>query len=448
MRITGVLALAMLGCGSSPIDAPDSSPASGDSGIAVDGGGSDGAADSGACTNPTDMLVATRRACTFKAGAHVKDTLGIDDATRAAIPVQYVVVLMKENRGFDHLLGKLHDIQPDVEAIPPTFQNLDKKSMPVTPFHETTTCVHDDPAHQWAAMHAQVNGGKMDGFVTSAASTTPTDGHFVLGYYDKTDVPFYYWLASTFALNDRHFASVRSGTWPDRNFLLLGTADGVQSTGAGYPDPTTPTIFDLLDKANVTWGAYTDQEPFEGTLNWPSNHVGVHKFADFIAALDAGTLPHVAFVDSIENVEDEHPTADVQKGEAWTRNIYEHAVKSPLWPKLAVVWTYDEAGGFFDHVPPPSDACIARPVFKDMPFFELGVRVPLAVMSPWARPHYVSHIVQEHTAITRFIETLFDLPALTARDANSDALLDMFDFCNAAMMTPPAAPASGTGGCN
>ncbi len=135
-------------------------------------------------------------------------------------------------------------------------------------------------------------------------------------------------------------------------------------------------------------------------------------------------------------------------GEAWTRQVYEAAVQSPLWPRLALIWTYDEAGGFADHLPPPSSACIPRPGDpRDAAFFELGVRVPLAVISPYARSHYTSHVVQDHTAITRFIELVFDLPALTARDANSDALLDMFDFDAPALLTPPPAPPSGTHGC-
>jgi phospholipase C len=113
------------------------------------------------------------------------------------------------------------------------------------------------------------------------------------------------------------------------------------------------------------------------------------------------------------------------------------------------VWTYDEAGGFADHVPPPNHACVARPnVAADQEFFELGVRVPLTVISPYARPHHVSHVTQEHTAVTRFIEVVFGLPALTSRDANSDALLDMFDFdCPPAFLHPPSAPAAGVGGC-
>jgi phospholipase C len=427
-------------------DAPVGTDA--ESGIDSSAGG-----DGGTCSTPipADTTASQRAACTFTTGALATTTLGISSATRAAIPLRNIIVMMKENRGFDHLLGELHNDKPSVEAIPATFTNPDPADGGVVaPFHQTTTCISHDPDHQWAAMHTQVDNGQMDGFIKSAASSTGTDGHFAMSYYDKTDFPFYYWLASTYAVNDRHFASVRSGTYPNRNFLLLGTADGVMSTGAGYPSPSTPTIFDAMNKAGVTWGAYSDGSLVGGTLNWSAGHANTGSFATFLQKLDAGTLPQVAFVDGVDNVTDDHPTADVQAGEAWTRTIYEHAIASSLWPKLAILWTYDEAGGFFDHVPPPNMACVARPGNpKDTSYVELGVRIPMVVMSPYARPGYTSHVVQEHTAITRLIETVFDLPALTSRDANSDALLDLFDFgCPPAFLTPPPAPASGTNGCH
>jgi len=127
------------------------------------------------------------------------------------------------------------------------------------------------------------------------------------------------------------------------------------------------------------------------------------------------------------------------------RSIYEAAIASPLWMKLAIVFTYDESGGVFDHVPPPK-ACIPSP--DQTGFDRLGVRVPTMVISPWARPHHVSHVVHDHTSILRFVELLHDLPALTARDANADALLDMFDFNCPTLQQPPTAPAAGTGTCN
>jgi phospholipase C len=401
-----------------------------------------------ACNNrpATDPLIAARAQCTFSGGAKIKDTLGLSAAERAALPIKHIIVLMKENRSFDHVLGNLHAAgQSAVEPIPADFSNKDKTGKVVTPFHAPTTCWSEDPGHQWVAMFVQVDHSMMDGFVASAAASTTTDGHFVMSYYDQHDLPFYYWLANTYALNDRHFPSVRSGTFPNRDFMLLGTAAGVQQTGGGYPPPGTPTIFDALDKAGVSWGVYRDGSLLSGSLNWDYALKNTGHYADFIKALDGGSLPQVSFVDGIDNVEDEHPTADMQYGEAWTRTIYEHAVASRYWQDLAMIWTYDEAGGFFDHVPPPEDFCVARP--GDELFTQGGVRVPLAIISPWARPHYVSHVVQEHTAITRFIETIFDLPALTARDANSDALLDLFDFSKPAFANPPAAPAAGVNGC-
>lgn len=398
----------------------------------------------------TDPLRTRRENCEFGRGARVTDTLPITEEERDAIPIEHIVLVMKENRAFDHLLGELHESgQPGVEAIPADFANLNGSGEPVAAFHIDTTCVNKDPGHQWDEMHRQVNGGAMDGFVTNAADTTAGDGRFVMGHYAASDLPFYYWLANTFAINDRHFAPARSGTWPNRNFLLLGTADGINCTYCGFPQPTTPTLFDLLDRAGVSWGAYTDSDPFDGSFGWTPPHRGLYPLADFVAAAQDGTLPAVSLVDSVAYVEDEHPTADVQRGEAWTRLVYEAVVSSPLWPKVAMIWTYDEGGGFADHVPPPNRACVARPdVAIDQPFVEFGVRVPLTVISPYARPHYVSHVVHDHTAITRFIETVFGLPALTARDANSAALLDMFDFeCAPPLLHPPLAPEAGTGGC-
>jgi phospholipase C len=398
-----------------------------------------------------DPFADSRAACHFGAGARVTETLPITAAERAALPIKHVIVVMKENRAFDHLLGHLHDSgQPGVEAIPAGFTNLDLNNQPVAPFPLQTTCVDLDPGHQWDDMHAEVDNGAMDGFVSNAALSTGDDGHFVMGNYAASDVPFYYWLASTFAINDRHFPSVRSGTWPNRAFLLLGTADGVRCTYCKMPKPTTPSIFDSLTRAGVSWAAFTDSDPFDGTLGWTDTHPGVHSFVDFQNALKDGSLPAVSFVDGIAWLEDEHPTADVQVGENWTRLVYESVVASPLWPSIAMVWTYDEAGGFADHVPPPNTACVARPGNpEDAPFFELGVRVPLVMISPWARPGFASHVVQDHTSITRLIEAVFDLPALTSRDANSTALLDMFDFSGAPpMLHPPDAPLAGKGGCH
>jgi phospholipase C len=398
---------------------------------------------------PDDPLLPMRQACAFEGGAMASQTIGLSDADRMRIPIRHIIVLMKENHSVDHYFSQLKATQPDIEAFPPGFTVPDTTGAPVAPFHLPRTCPPGDPGHQWTDMHLMVNGGRMDGFIRSAAMTTGSNGHFVMGYFDANDLPFYYFLANTYAIADHHFTSVRSGTFPNRDYMLMGTSDNVHSTNSTvWPDPNQPTIFDVLDRAQVTWGVYADEVPFDGTFDdpnnyWPNKHPW-GPVSNLIAAFASGNVPNVVFADARGYSTDEHPTADVQIGEAWTKAIYDAAITSPVWPTTVILLTYDECGGFFDHVPPPNNACLARP--QDTDFFELGIRVPLIAISPWARRHYVSHSVQDHTSISRFIEAVYGLPAMTARDANADALMDMFDF-HCPPEDIPRAPAAGTGGC-
>jgi phospholipase C len=404
-------------------------------------GGTGGAAP--VCPSPmiADPYASDRKACTFAKGAMVNETLGLDDATLAKIPIKHIIVVTEENRSFDHYYGVLSKLgQPDAEGWPAAFTNPDKAGIAVKPHHLTSTCLPADPPHQNVAMHAGWDKGKMDGFVKSAA-VSGTDGHYAMGYYNDTDLPFYYWMANTFSIADHYFGSTLGGTWANRDYLYAGTSDGVTDTGqATIPDPT---IYDSLDKAGVSWGVYTDGGVRQDSLGWTKAHKGVAKFAAFLTALGDGTLPAVSFVDPGAG-QDEHPPADVQGGEAWERKIYMAARTSPLWSSLAIVFTYDESGGLADHMPPPK-ACLASP--DQTAFDRYGVRVPAIIVSPWARPHYVSHNVHDHTSTLRLIELLNNLPALTGRDANADALLDMFDFECPSLTNAPVPPVAGTKGC-
>jgi phospholipase C len=452
---TGASALALALLGSTACSSDEKKPPSPPVAPA-DGGGTP---DDNAVTD-AGSTAELRAACTFAAGTKATDSLNISEAARKKLPIEHIIVAMKENRSFDHLFGMLGKGQPASEPIPSGFSNLDTKGAVVTPFHLQTTCEKTDPGHQWDDMHAQVNGGLMDGFVTNAATTKettpqPSDGHFVMGYYEESDIPFYYFLAKTYALADRHFPSVRSGTWANRDYLYCGTSDGVKITLTdGIPGPSVQTIFDKMDAQQVTWAAYADDAPLSLALEWPLDHRGVKPVQALLDGLASGDLPSVSFVDgrilstADFQEQDDHPPADLQVGEAWLKQIYDATLASPLWDKTAILFTFDEGGGFFDHVPPPEKSCIARPNNpKDADFFELGVRVPLIAISPWARRHTVSHVQHEHTSITRFIELVFDLPAMTARDANSDALLDLFDFDQDITKKLPDAPAPGSGGC-
>ena len=396
--------------------------------------------------------------CRYAAGARPSETLtGIDGR---ALPIKHVIVLMQENRSYDHYFGQLAAAgQPDAEAIPPQFGNPNQQGEWVRPFHLPTTCVPRDPPHQWESMHSHWNHGRMDRFVVEAAAAhRPTHvpaggedddgdlddatagGQFALGYLDQRDLPFYYHLANTFTIADRYFSAAMAGTWPNRQFLYTGTAQRraaptAQLTGAR-------SLFDNLDQAGVSWAVYTDGPARQDCIGWAARATGVRSTRALFAALRDGDLPAVAFLDPAD--EDEHPPADVQRGEGWARRLYQALTASPAWRDTVLFMTYDEGGGFFDHVPPPA-AC--APSADRAEYDQRGTRVPLLVVSPWARRHAVSHVVHDHTSMLRFIELLFDLPALSARDANADALLDAFDFESPPRLSVPPPPPSGRGGC-
>ena len=419
-----LLSLTLLACSSSSAVTPPA-PDAGPTGCGLD-------------TAATDPVSAKRAACNFAAGASVADSLGLSAEARAKIPITHVVIVMQENRSFDHMLGA----GKGWDGVSAAFTNPDAKGDPVAPFHMTgaTGCVPADPPHQGAAMLAGWNLGAMDGFVKSAA-ISGSDGHFVMGYYDEADLPFYYFLARTFATSDRYFSSALAGTWGNRDYLYAGTSDGITDTGVGIL--TKRTVFDALDDAQVGWGVYTDGLPRQDSLGWTKAHAGVHAFNAFLQALADGSLPAVSFVDP-GGSQDEHPAGDVHGGEVWGHRIVEAATQSSLWKELAIFYTYDESGGLADHVAPPA-ACLASP--DQTRFDHLGIRVPFYLVSPWARMGYVSHQSHDHTSVLRFVEALFDLPALTGRDANADALLDMFDFKCGRDLTPPVLPAAGPTHC-
>ncbi len=376
-----------------------------------------------------------RAACTFEAGAPAVETLGVDAELPASIPIKHIVIVMNENRSFDHYLGRLPQAgKADVDGWPDGFSNPDKTGADIAPFHQPNGCLPIDPPHGWDAMHAQYGDGGMDGFVTSGAKA-PSDGHYAVGYYEEADLPFYYWMAKTFAISDRYFSSVMGPTWPNREYLYAGTSNGGKETGAATMEGV-PTIFDALTAAGISWHVYSNGTPRQDCLGWHLGSEGTSFYDTFLVALQDGTLPEVSFVDP-SGAQDEHPANNVHGGEAWAHDMITAAIASPLWPELAILYTYDEAGGLADHVPPPK-ACLATPDATE--FDRLGFRVPFYVISPWARAGYVSHETHEHASMLRLIELLHGLPALTGRDANADALLDLFDFDAPALLHPPTPP--------
>jgi phospholipase C len=261
-------------------------------------------------------------------------------------------------------------------------------------------------------------------------------------------LPFYYALANDFAIGDRYFSSVQGPTFPNRFYLYAGTSfghiDNDPPPPGGY---TQPTVFRSMTGAHVSWKIYNPAGDggyagafFADVRQHLENSAPIDQF---FADAKAGRLPQVSFVDP-GGSQSEHPPDNIQVGEAFSASIVEALLGSPNWHDSAMFLTYDEHGGFYDHVPPP-----AAPPPDDIPpsagsgpwtFNQYGVRVPLIVISPYTMGHDVSHTVYDHTSLLRFIEVRFGLPSLTNRDAQARPLLDFFDFSHPDLLTPPALP--------
>jgi phospholipase C len=506
----------LLACSSSNAEAPAavSKGAGGASGAGGAGGTDQGPpAWNRAVTPPADDEAAAKRAsCTYKAGSLPAETQGKSHPTGDAIPVKHIVVLMQENRSFDHYFSKLPAFgQPDVEVVPASFSNPDTKGAAVKPYHDTKYCFVDTN-HEWAGSHDEYDDGKMDGFVKAneGSGTAPphpeadaTSGVRAMSFYDQTDIPFYYWLANEFAIADHYHCSLLGPTWPNRMYLYAASSRGATSNdlvdftdrkgackddagcggvagacvdggckgtckadadcgvdapagtcdtaGGGVCQPISRTLFDYLEQRHVSWIVYASGTPgyaitTDSWLKYRSDHQ--KSIDDYYADAAAGTLPDLAFVDPHLGAEkydqdDEHPPASPQPGQRFVAKAIDALAKSPNWASSALFLTYDEHGGLFDHVAPPP-ACEPddiEPKLKgdDPPghFDRLGFRVPMIVVSPFAKKHFVGHHVYDHTSIVRFIEARFTLPAITNRDANAEAPWEMFDFEAPPHAAPP-----------
>lgn len=350
-------------------------------------------------------------------------------------PIEHIIVIMQENHSFDQYFGELAKPSfygSEVEGLAQPKFNLDKNGLAVSTYHESKLCPID-PDHTWDAEHTSWNGGANDGFVR-------TNGPEIMGHYDETDLPYYYALANQFAVGDHYFCAALTQTFPNRFFLMTGTSFG--HIRNDLPDPQVQfaqkTIFDVLNQYHVSWKYYKDEPGYIGFFQplYIANPEKMGLVADFAKDLKSDSLPQVLFIDSSSDGEDEHPSGNIQEGQKFVAARMRELIASPQWRNSVLFLTYDENGGFFDHVAPPQ-ACAPDdipPLLRagDQPgsFATRGFRVPFVAISPYVKRHYVSHHIYDHTSILKFIETKFNLPALTVRDANADGLTDFFDFQN------------------
>jgi phospholipase C len=363
--------------------------------------------------------------------------------------LKHIVVLMQENRSYDEYFGALHRTAKPLPGNP----NPADPSATIAPFHQSAACEVDDLEHAWTETHAEINGGRMDGFTAQNAIAADPTGSRAMGYYNASDLPFSYRLANTFGVGDRYFASVPGPTYPNRFYEMAGTSFGhIRNDIPPEGGWTQPTIFGRLQQAGISWKVYYAQFPTASFFaDVKAQMDQVQPIAQYFADAAAGTLPQVAFVEptyigDVTTESDEHPPANFQVGQQFAANVAQALMKSRDWSSSAFILTYDEHGGYYDHVAPPAALVpdgippILGPADVPAAFDHYGVRVPFVVASPFSKPHFVSHRVSDHTSIPALIERRFGLQPLTQRDAKANALLEYFDFAHPHFRKPPRLP--------
>ena len=341
-------------------------------------------------------------------------------------PIRHVVVIMKENHAFDNYFGTF----PGVDGISSAVSLPDGRGGFVSPNWINATWTPDLP-HSRAAMIEAYHNGSNDLFAVVAESRARGLGNVSMGYYDRRQLGYYWSLAENYTIADRYFHSMLGPTIPNRLFSFAGTNDGLESNAIWLAPISAPTIFSQLQSRGISWRYYSSPgllvaplpTYFPEVASHPDMKARVVPIDDFSKDLSSGNLAQVVFVDPSEDfLISEHPPQDVTVGESWTKAMMDAIMSSSWWSSTAIFLTWDESGGFYDHVPPPQ-----------VDSWGYGFRVPMIVVSPYARHGWVDHGVMDHTSMMRFIADNWMLPYLTSREAMAGNMSSAFDFPSAAL---------------
>jgi phospholipase C len=392
-------------------------------------------------------------------------------------------------------------------ADPPPSDCIYDTSNLVPSFHMTTVC-NENTSPSWNEAHVDWNrldqvgkyAAKNNGFVWTAAHDARTnpgkpfydvDGIRAMGYWNGTDLNYDYFMATSFATSDRFFQPAMARTNINREYLAAATSGGYAYPNGAYPADTpqlkSMTIFDELQNAGISWKVYVNPEgtgcagpPYQSScliqdaylenftyaqhilLDNPQN---LAPISEYFSDLANDTLPQFAEIEPPSDAgldehgsdSDDHPE-NIQSGARYVSSIINAFMESSSWNDSAFIFTYDESGGMYDHVAPqptvspdgippvdlPPNAVCATVTGPTCDFVYTGYRIPLIVVSPFAKKNYVSHTVADSTAILKFVETRFNLPALTKRDAAQIDMTEFFDFNNPPWMSPPVPPVQNT----
>jgi phospholipase C len=389
---------------------------------------------------------------------------------------------------------------------PPSDCTVDSNSPQVASYHLITQCI-ENPSPSWNESHQDWNRvnpysptATLDGFVWTTGHDSrnisppynDTNGIRSMGYYTGADLNYYYYMASQFATSDRWFSPAMTRTSSNREYLIAGTSQGdVYPIGTDSGDQSllsAQTIFQKLESAGISWKIYVNTNNTSCSSNptpqclltlsyvqnfqwgqsipttYPNN---ITTMTQYFNDVKNGTLPQVAIIEPASAAGlDEHGSdydqypIDIQLGANYVSSLINALMTSVSWKDSAFILTFDEFGGLYDHVAPQpavspdgikpqdlltGDICTTS-TGPTCDFTYTGYRLPLIVVSPYTRPHYVSHTVMDTTAILRLIETRFKLTPLTKRDTAQRSMTEFFNFNNAAWLKPPTPPAQITSG--
>ena len=360
-------------------------------------------------------------------GASVAGTLAFGSPTQtvpgslpdpAASGIDHIVVVCMENRSFDHLLGWL----PGANGRQDGLSYPDSAGVLHSTHHLATTqgCQWADPDHSYDGGRTEYRGGTCDGWLLANPDVFP------IGYYREEDLGFLGKAALEWTVCDNFFASTMGPTFPNRLYLWGAQTDRTTNT---FSFTSIPTIFDRLRSLGISRRYYYSDVPFAAL--WGLRYYGISKSLDaFLSDAASGNLPAVSYVEPalfLESIDglsnDYHPHGDIRNGEAFMNQVYRAVTTSPAWPRTVLVFTFDEWGGFFDHVP-PSTAPDTNPSVTGL----RGFRVPALVVSPYAPRRTVAHGVYDHGSVLKLIEWRHGLPSLSPRDAAANNLAEVLDF--------------------
>jgi phospholipase C len=381
---------------------------------------------------PSGPILDRRRFLIGTAGAAGAVLLARDAAAAPTLPdpdasgIDHVVLVMMENRSFDHLLGWLPGARGRQAGL--TYLDDDGQAYATHQLTDYQGCDHPDPDHSFEGGRVQYNGGKCDGWLRSGANDT-----FAIGYYKGDQLAFYRGAARYWTVCDQWYSAIMAETYPNRFYQHAAQTDRIHNS---FDIATMPTIWDRLAAAGLDGRYYYVDLPFVAL--WGDRYQPISRpYSQFLADCAAGSLPALSFVDpkfldeGSGTSADDHPHADLRAGQHFLNQVYEAVSSGPAWERTLLVIDYDEWGGFFDHVP-PGDFPDAHPEWGLR-----GFRVPALVIGPRARRSHVAGRAYDHTSVLKLVEWRWDLPPLTPRDRAVRNLAEVLDFANPPDLTAP-----------